>query len=200
MLKRITDQHLTSIVQSFNVSPNVSRPPSVGSPPSVGYPPSVGNPPSLGNSWFTRDSIFANGNPQLASLPSPDESRRVSWIEQSRYHNNGSPVVTPLHSPIHSNQPDYFGAFENHQRKTSHTTHYPISPQNQYFELDDTQLSPPVELEAIEATPKKSGGKNIRQSVLPPPAQRRSRIDVEEGQTGSAYYSPDDVGKPQSRG
>jgi hypothetical protein len=109
-------------------------------------------------------------------------------------------VVTPVHSPIHSNQPDYFGAYENHQYNTSYAAQHPISPQNQYFELGDTQLSPPVELEAIEATPKRSKEENALQSVRQPPAQRRGRHDVDEGQTGSAYFSPDDVGKPQSRG
>ncbi|KAI4722802.1 hypothetical protein E4T48_00823 [Aureobasidium sp. EXF-10727] len=185
------DQHLTSIPQSFNVSPNVSRPPSVGSPPSIS------NPPSIGNSWFTRDSILANPNPQLASLPSPDESRRASWLDQSR-HYNGSPIITPLHSPLQTTHSDYFGAYENHRRSASYATQCPISPQNQYFELDDTQLSPPVELEAIEATPKKQE-EGTWQSVQQPP-QRRSRHNVEDGQTGSAYFSPDDVGKPYSRG
>jgi hypothetical protein len=196
--KRIpTDQYLASTTQHHNVSPNISRPPSVGSP----YPPpSVGNPPSIGASWFTRDSIFANGNPQLANIPSPDENNRASWIEQSRYHNNSSPMVTPLHSPLHNaTHSDYFGAYENHNRNTSHASRLPISPQNQYFELDDTQLSPPVELEAIEAVPKNSG-ESTWQSVLQQPVRRRSRPDVDEEQTGSAYFSPDDVGKPQSRG
>jgi hypothetical protein len=190
--KMPTDQYVTSN-QGFNVSPNISRPTSVGSP----YPPSVGNPPSLGNSWFTRDSIFANNNPQLASIPSPDENNRASWIEQSRHH---SPMVTPLHSPLHNTtHSDYFGAYENHQRNISHVSRQPISPQNQYFELDDTQLSPPVELEAIEAVPKRSG-EETWQSVLQQPTRRRSRHDADEEGAGSAYFSPDDVGKPQSRG
>jgi len=188
-----TDQHGTT--QPYNVSPNISRPPSVGSP----YPPSVGNPPSIGTSWFTRDSIFANGNPQLANIPSPDENNRASWIEQSRHHNNSSPMVTPIHSPLHqTTHSDYFGAYENHQRNTSHVSRHPISPQNQYFELDDTQLSPPVELEAIEAGTKEQG-ESTWQSVLRQPIRRRSRHDVDEGQTGSAYFSPDDVGQPYSR-
>lgn len=189
-----TDQHGTP--QNYNVSPNISRPPSVGSP----YPPSVGNPPSIGTSWFTRDSIFANGNPQLANMPSPDENHRASWIEQSRHHNNSSPMVTPIHSPLHqTTHSDYFGAYETHQRNTSYASRLPISPQNQYFELDDTHLSPPVELEAIEAGTKQ----NIEgtwQSVLQHPTRRLSRHDMDEEQTRSAYFSPDDVGKPRSRG
>jgi hypothetical protein len=108
-------------------------------------------------------------------------------------------MVTPIHSPLHNaSHSDYFGAYENHNRNTSHTSRrLPISPQNQYFELDDTQLSPPVELEAIEAAPKQSG-ESTWQSVLQQPVRRRSRQDDEEG-TSSAYFSPDDVGKPQSR-
>ena len=189
-----TDQHMAT--QNYNVSPNISRPPSVGSP----NPPSVGNPPSIGNSWFTRDSIFANGNPQLASIPSPDENNRASWYEQSRHHNNSSPMVTPIHSPLHqATHSDYFGAYENHQRNTSYASRLPISPQHQYFELDDTQLSPPVELEAIEAGAKKQE-EGTWQSVLQQPIRRRSRHDVDEEHTGSAYFSPDDVGKPHSRG
>ncbi|KAI5197334.1 hypothetical protein E4T39_07335 [Aureobasidium subglaciale] len=195
------DQHLTSNTQPPHVSPNVSR------PPSANNPPSVGPPPSIGASWFTRDSIFTNGSPYLASIPSPDEQRRVSWIEQARHNGNNSPMITPIHSPLHKNQPDYFGAFENHQRQTSQATQHAISPQNQRFELDDTQLSPPVELEAIEATPKKQGTEDawqtplqgtedVRQTPLQEPAQRRGRHDVEAGQIGSAYFSPDDVGKP----
>ena len=181
-----TDQQTAT--QNYNVSPNISR------------PPSVGNPPSMGNSWFTRDSIFANGNPQLASIPSPDENNRASWYEQSRHHNNSSPMVTPIHSPLHqATHSDYFGAYENHQRNTSYASRLPISPQHQYFELDDTQLSPPVELEAIEAGAKKQE-EGTWQSVLQQPIRRRSRHDVDEEHTGSAYFSPDDVGKPHSRG
>ncbi|THY96865.1 hypothetical protein D6C95_05077 [Aureobasidium pullulans] len=193
------EQHLTSTTQAFNVSPSGSRPASVSNPPSVGNAPSINNPPSIGHSWFTRDSIFANGSPQLASIPSPDEQRRVSWFEQSRPYNNNSPVVTPVHSPIH-NQPDYFGHYENHQRPISHIPQDPISPQNQYFELDDTQLSPPVELEAIEAAPKKQGIEDTMQAPAERLGQRRGRHNIEEGKTESAYFSPDDVGKPQSRG
>ncbi|KAI5205968.1 hypothetical protein E4T38_04111 [Aureobasidium subglaciale] len=184
------DQHLTSNTQSSSISPNISR------PPSANNPISIGPPPSIGASWFTRDSIFTNGSPHLASIPSPDEQRRVSWIEQARHNGNNSPMITPIHSPLHNNQPDYFGAFENHQRQTSHATQGPISPQNQRFELDDTQLSPPVELEAIEATSKKQGHEARQEDPVHEPAQRRGRHDVEEGQTGSAYFSPDDIGKP----
>jgi hypothetical protein len=109
-------------------------------------------------------------------------------------------MVTPIHSPLHNaTHSDYFGAYESHTRNTSHASRLPISPQNQYFELDDTQLSPPVELEAIEAVPKKSG-EDTWQSVLQQPVRRRSRHDDGEETTGSAYFSPDDVGKPQSRG
>lgn len=108
-------------------------------------------------------------------------------------------MVTPIHSPLHqTTHSDYFGAYENHQRNTSHVSRHPISPQNQYFELDDTQLSPPVELEAIEAGTKEQG-ESTWQSVLRQPIRRRSRHDVDEGQTGSAYFSPDDVGQPYSR-
>lgn len=109
-------------------------------------------------------------------------------------------MVTPIHSPLHqATHSDYFGAYENHQRNTSYASRLPISPQNQYFELDDTQLSPPVELEAIEAGTKQQE-EGTWQSVLQQPIRRRSRHDVDGEHTGSAYFSPDDVGKPHSRG
>jgi hypothetical protein len=61
-------------------------------------------------------------------------------------------------------------------------------------------LSPPVELEAIEAAPKKQGIEDTMQAPAEQLEQRRGRHNIEEGKTESAYFSPDDVGKPQSRG
>ena len=136
--------------------------------------------------------------------PTPD-SRPVSFFETPAQFPAPSPAITPLQSqsPHQHFQTDYFGNLDARQRPVSYelssaqaaaiglSPRSPSSPQTQYFELDDTERPPPVELPATEV-----GMKDRDDGSAPHTAEQK---DNQGDEADATPFSPDHVGLPRSR-